>query len=83
MRYIYLAHHLIHRARDKLSHGVAVVGYGTDSNGVDFWKVKNSWGTWWGENGYFRIKRGVSMCKIGVVSTVSNTQYLSIYHESQ
>lgn len=26
--------------------------------------VSNSWGEWWGENGYFRILRGVNECGI-------------------
>lgn len=40
-------------------HAVEIVDFGTDPvAGVDFWVVKNSWGQDWGENGYFRIKRG-------------------------
>jgi len=42
---------------------VLVVGYGTD-NGTDYWLVKNSWSTTWGEQGYFRIRRGNDECSI-------------------
>lgn len=47
-----------------VNHAVEIVGYGTDQVAGDYWIVKNSWGTGWGENGYFRIQRGTNLCAI-------------------
>ena len=48
-----------------INHAALLVGYGTDStSGLDYWIVKNEWGKSWGENGYFRIRRGNGTCAI-------------------
>jgi hypothetical protein len=44
-------------------HFVNIVGWGS-SGGVDYWICKNSWGTGWGVNGYFYIRRGTNESRI-------------------
>ncbi|CAL6000961.1 Cathepsin_B [Hexamita inflata] len=42
---------------------VIIVGYGEENN-TKFWIMRNTWGTSWGEQGYFRIERGTNECLI-------------------
>jgi cathepsin B len=40
-------------------HAVKLTGFGVE-NGVKYWELKNSWGEKWGDNGSFKILRGVN-----------------------
>ena len=57
---------------DSPNHAVLLVGYyGTDDSDTNYWIVKNSWGSQWGEEGYVRFSANVSnMCGIGMYATV-------------
>ena len=45
----------------EVDHAVLLTGWGED-NGKKYWRVQNSWGPQWGEQGTFRIRRGVDEC---------------------
>ena len=68
-----------------LNHAIVVTGFGQmetvtseagltgkSSTSSDYWRVKNSWGEKWGEDGYFRIVRGEGMCGINTEVTTSS-----------
>ena len=51
-----------HVAGDKVDvHSARVIGYGT-LNGVNYWLCSNTWGTSWGEGGFFKIRRSTNEC---------------------
>ena len=47
-----------------ISHAIEVAGWGETEDGEKFWIGRNSWGNYWGENGWFRIARGINNLQI-------------------
>jgi len=58
----------------QLDHGVLAVGFGS-SGSQQYWKVKNSWGTSWGEAGYIQLGRAVSGQPQGVCGILMAASY--------
>jgi cathepsin B len=54
----------IHKTGQALGgHAIKILGWGVESN-VAYWLVANSWNTDWGDQGYFKIRRGTDECGI-------------------
>lgn len=47
----------------QLDHAVLVVGYGT-SGGKNYWRVKNSWASSWGDGGYIKMDYATNVCGV-------------------
>ncbi len=45
-------------------HAIKMLGWGETNEGVKYWICANSWGSKWGDSGYFKILRGVDECSI-------------------
>jgi C1A family cysteine protease len=59
-----------------LDHGVVAVGYGHDTaSGLDYWKVRNSWGSSWGMSGYVLLKRGSTAGSAGECGIAMDPSY--------
>lgn len=61
-------------SKTELDHAVLMVGFGTEKDllkTTDYWLVRNSWGAAWGEDGYFRIERGIGACGINTQVTTA------------
>ncbi|PIO71041.1 papain family cysteine protease [Teladorsagia circumcincta] len=46
-------------------HAVKIIGWGEEKTGnrtIPYWIIANSWHNDWGENGYFRMIRGINDC---------------------
>jgi len=62
----------------ELNHAVLVVGYGTEDD-QDYWLVKNSWGSDWGEKGYIRIHKTTENER-GLCGVCMNPSYPKFEH---
>lgn len=63
---------------EALNHGVLAVGYNVEkSASKSFFKVKNSWGTGWGEDGFFRMVIGKGKGTCGIANDFDATPVIA------
>ncbi|CAJ1328205.1 unnamed protein product [Effrenium voratum] len=57
-----------------LDHAVLLVGFGEEKDilgrTTPYWRLKNSWGSKWGEEGYFRLERNTGRCGVNLAPTL-------------
>jgi len=45
---------------NEIDHDISVVGWGTTAAGQDYWIIRNSWGAFWADEGFFSLVRGIN-----------------------
>jgi len=58
-----------------LDHAISAVGWGTDASGTEYYILRNSWGTQWGDNGYIKFEitgDGPGVCGVQIQAFVAD-----------
>lgn len=63
-----------HLSWSSVDHSIMLVGYG-EENGVKYWIGMNTWGSYWGEGGFFRILRGENECNIETMGDAARISF--------
>jgi len=63
-----------------LNHSIVIYGWGVDDKGTKFWRVRNSYGTRWGMDGDFYVRRGQN--DFGIESETTAYDVLKCQHNN-
>merc|ERR1719327_1949205 len=63
----------IHQEWEQVDHAVLLIGYGEDQ-GQKYWMLQNSWGSDWGETGFFRMARGIDESGCESIAVAADVQ---------